>query len=190
MDPFIDRPALPVLNTPRWVLRPITSADTQAVFELFSDPEVTRYWGHPALRNIPEAEAWVARTVEGFRDQSLLEWAIAESAGAPLIGTACLSDWNRTHRRATIGYALRRDRWGQGIISEILPTLLGFAFRKMHLHRVEAEVDPRNHASIRRLEQLGFQLEGRMRERHISDEAIQDELMYALLASDVPALST
>ena len=190
MDPFAGRSALPVMSGPRNVLRPITNADVPAVLELFSNPEVTRYWGHSVLQDTSDAESWVARTMEGFRDRSLLEWAIADSVDAPLIGTACFAEWNRTHRWAKIGFALRHDRWGQGIVSEILPVLLRFGFRELHFHRVEAEVDPRNHASIRGLERLGFRLEGWMRERHIADDGIQDELLYGLLASDVPTLAT
>jgi RimJ/RimL family protein N-acetyltransferase len=48
---------------------------------------------------------------------------------------------------------------------EALQHLLDYLFQTLHLHRVEAEVDPRNQPSARVLERLGFQLEGVLRQR-------------------------
>ena len=48
----------------------------------------------------------------------------------------------------------------------------------------EADVDPRNAASIRTLERLGFQREGYLRERWQVNGEIQDALFYALLRPD------
>ena len=66
-------------------------------------------------------------------------------------------------------------------MSEAVPTLIAFAFGSMGLHRLEADVDPRNARSIRLLEREGFQREGLLRERyHVSGE-IQDAALYGLL---------
>ena len=54
----------------------------------------------------------------------------------------------------------------------------------VRLRRLEADVDPRNAASIRTLERLGFQREGFLRERwHVNGE-IQDAIFYGLLRRD------
>ena len=59
-----------------------------------------------------------------------------------------------------------------------------FAFEELGLHRVEADVDPRNARSLRLLERLGFQQEGLLRERyHVSGE-IQDAALLGLLRTD------
>jgi RimJ/RimL family protein N-acetyltransferase len=55
----------------------------------------------------------------------------------------------------------------------------------MALHRVEADVDPENGASIRLLERLGFQREGYFRERWFTFGSWKDSAMYGLLASDL-----
>jgi RimJ/RimL family protein N-acetyltransferase len=64
---------------------------------------------------------------------------------------------------------------------EATSTLLRFAFEQLSLHRVEADVDPRNEASIRLLEKLGFQREGYLRERWLVGEEINDTVFYGLL---------
>jgi RimJ/RimL family protein N-acetyltransferase len=64
---------------------------------------------------------------------------------------------------------------------EALKALVSHAFETMNLRRLEADVDPRNGASIRSLERLGFQREGFLRERwHVNGE-IQDAHFYGLL---------
>ena len=83
--------------------------------------------------------------------------------------------------RAEIGYAQALAYWGKGYINEALQALLSYAFEEMKLRRLEADVDPRNVASIKTLERLGFEREGYLRERwHVGGE-IQDALFYGLL---------
>jgi RimJ/RimL family protein N-acetyltransferase len=61
---------------------------------------------------------------------------------------------------------------------------LTYAFDVLEFHRIEADVDPRNAASIRTLERLGFQREGYLRERWQVNGEIQDAVFYGLLRSD------
>ena len=60
--------------------------------------------------------------------------------------------------------------------------MLNYAFETLEFHRIEADVDPRNAASIRTLERLGFQREGYLRERWQVNGEIQDSLLYGLAA--------
>jgi RimJ/RimL family protein N-acetyltransferase len=100
------------------------------------------------------------------------------------VGSCTLFQWSAKHRRAEIGYALDRSLWGQGIMTEALTALFDFAFGPLALHRLEADVDPRNARSLAILERLGFAREGLLRERfHVGGE-IQDSLLLGLLARD------
>jgi RimJ/RimL family protein N-acetyltransferase len=119
---------------------------------------------------------WLTRT--------LFQWGIAERAEGALVGTCTLYRWDRTHARAEIGYALRKDSWGRGLASEAVAAVLDFGFERMGLHRVGADTDPRNVASARLLERLGFKHEGLQREtyRHLDEWA--DSALWGLLARD------
>jgi RimJ/RimL family protein N-acetyltransferase len=59
--------------------------------------------------------------------------------------------------------------------------VLAFAFDTLALHRVEADVDPRNARSIRALERAGFEREGYLRERYHVGGELQDAVLYGLL---------
>ena len=177
---------LPSIETPGLVLRQVTDTDLPALFEVFSHVEVTRYWSAPPLPHM-EAAAELARSIDAGRESgALLQWAVTRRGEDRLVGTCTLASINRTHRRCEIGYALGRAHWGLGIMREALPAVLRFAFESLALHRIEADVDPRNAASIGRLKQLGFRLEGELRERYFMGDEVQDSHIYALLRTDAP----
>ena len=69
-------------------------------------------------------------------------------------------------------------------MQEALKALLAYAFDELAMRRIEADVDPRNMASIRTVERLGFQREGYLRERWQVNGEIQDTLFYGLLRPD------
>jgi ribosomal-protein-alanine N-acetyltransferase len=52
------------------------------------------------------------------------------------------------------------------------------------MRRIEADIDPRNVASARLLERLGFVQEGLLRERWMVDDEVSDSAFYGLLESD------
>jgi RimJ/RimL family protein N-acetyltransferase len=174
---------LPLITTARLSLRWIVDEDLQAIYTVFSDPDVMRYWSTPPLRSLDEARELVAEIREGFQRGDLLQWGIARGTDNTIIGTTTLFHIVINHR-AELGYALGREEWGKGYMLEALTGLLGYAFTQMKLHRVEADVDPRNSRSIRTLERLGFKKEGHLRERWKVSGEIQDALFYGLLRSE------
>ncbi|WP_257457876.1 GNAT family N-acetyltransferase [Archangium lipolyticum] len=176
-----DAKTLPTLETPRLRLRWLTEADVPALFELFSHREVTRYWSWAAYTEVAQAEKLLRAIHAFFAERSLFQWGIARREDDKVVGTCTLSDLSQTHRRASLGYALNRACWGQGYGREAVGRVVEFGFTELELNRVEADVDPRNVASIKVLEELGFQHEGRQRERYIIDGEIQDAVMYGLL---------
>ena len=66
-------------------------------------------------------------------------------------------------------------------MNEALQTLVAYAFTTLNLNRLEADIDPRNTASAKTLERLGFQQEGYLRERWIVGDEISDTAFYGLL---------
>jgi [ribosomal protein S5]-alanine N-acetyltransferase len=180
----IDGERLPTLLGTRVRLRWLEPADIGALYDVFSDPEVMRYWSDPPLTCEDDARALLANIERAFMDRSMFQWGVARIADDRVLGTCTLLHVNVTNRRAELGYALGRAHWGQGLMSEALTALLDFAFDGLMLHRLEADTDPRNLPSLRLLERLGFQHEGRLRERwHVGGET-QDTAFYGLLGRE------
>jgi ribosomal-protein-alanine N-acetyltransferase len=172
---------LPTIDTSRVSLRWISAADTDAFYAIYSNPEVMRYWSTPPLANREAAANLINKIQEDWKRRVILKWGIARRTDDQLIGSVTLFNLDFNHRRAEIGYALGRPYWGQGYMHETLQALLAYAFEVLDLHRIEADVDPRNAASIKTLERLGFQREGCLRERWQINGEIQDAFFYGLL---------
>jgi len=177
----MDAKTLPIINTPRTVLRWISEHDVDSLYEIFSDPQVMRYWSTVPLPDREAAAELQREIAEGNESEKMFKWGVALRDSGSVIGTATLFNLNLDNGRAELGYAMGRAYWGKGYMNEALEALVSHAFEVMGLRRLEADVDPRNAASIRTLERLGFQREGFLRERwHVNGE-IQDALFYGLL---------
>ena len=146
-----------------------------------------RYWSSAAWTDEADGVEMLERVRRCFADGSLYQWGVARHSDKTIIGTCTLAHVDAQNRRAEIGFVLRRDQWGQGYMSEATHRLLRFAFEELQLHRLEADVDPRNEASIRLLERLGFQREGYLRERWFVGQEVSDTVFYGLLRSEWPA---
>lgn len=175
-----------ILETQRLYTRKLEKADAEALFDIFSIPEVCRYWSSPAMTDISQAEDFIEETHRGFEDGRLLEWGIIERETDRLIGTCAYASWDKKHRRAEIGFALHRRWWGKGLMKELLSVFIPFGFNELELHRIEADVDPRNIASIKLLEYFGFKKEGCLRERYHLNGELQDAIFYGLLKNEYP----
>jgi RimJ/RimL family protein N-acetyltransferase len=183
-----DASALPTIETERLTLRWLTPADATALFAVFGDPEVCRYWSRPALPDHAAAVALQTEIAELFAARTLFQWGVAERATGDVVGTATLASLTPEHGRAEVGYALARAVWGRGYAREALGALVAFAFAEapvgLGLRRLEADVDPRNPRSARVLERAGFRPEGLQRARYLMAGEAQDAALYGLLRDE------
>ncbi len=174
----------PRLETARLLLRKMRAKDADALFALFSDPRVTRYYDLATFHSSTEAK----QLLESFQHRIGLRWAIAyKEAPDELIGTCGYNIWIQPAQRAVLGYDLLPAHWRQGIMREALKAVLEFGFTSMQLHRVEALTFPENDASSRLLDHLGFRAEGVLRDYQYLHDRYQSMAIYALLAQDRPS---
>jgi ribosomal-protein-alanine N-acetyltransferase len=177
---------MPTLNpvelfTPRLTLRWMIERDIDAHYAVFSDPEVARDWSSGPWTALDQSRDHIAATQAAYADGSGLRLGIELRATGELIGNASLHRFVDASRRCELGYALARAHWGAGYVSEALRALLGHGFAALGLNRIEADVDPRNAASARVLEKLGFRQEGYLPERWIVQGEPADTVYYGLL---------
>ena len=174
----------PVLTTERLVLRETADHDVEAVFAMESDPVAMRYWSRPPMRDLSEARESVERVKTYFPAREGLRWSIVRSPDDRMLGHVSLFNFSEQSGRADIGYGLAREHWKQGIMHEALTAVIDYAFGPMALRRLEADIDPRNHASVRALERLGFAREGLLRERWQVGDEISDTVFMGQLARE------
>lgn len=172
------------LTTARLTLRWMTEADAAALYAIFSDREVTRYWSSGPWTDIAQARSAIDDILRQYEDGSKLRLGIILTQTGEMIGSMNLYDIMHTNRRCDIGYALAPTHWGKGYLSEAMAATLDYAFGELNLNRIEADIDPRNGVSARLLEKMKFTKEGYMRERWIVNGEVCDTVFYGLLKRD------
>ena len=178
-------PTIPVPQMPELRLRWLTDTDLPALQQIFSRPEVVRYMSGDLQDTEQKSREYLLSIRQGFLTGELYQWGLEYSG--EVIGTATLAGLERHPggiHQAEIGFALAPSHWGGGLMRQALPALLEFAFSRLGLHRITADVDPRNSASLRLLEFLGFQREGLMRQRYFHLGEIQDAVIFGLLRDE------
>ena len=175
---------LPTLHGERIALRRLTRDDVDALFAVFGDPEVMRFWSTPPHVDRSEAASLVERIDAAVAARTLFQWGIVPHEVGAVIGTCTLVGIDWSNRRAEIGFALARAHWRRGYATDALRRVLRYAFDELGLTRLEADVDPRNGASLRTLERLGFRREGLLRERWFVAGEVQDSVILGLLARE------
>lgn len=174
-------PLPPILHTARLTLRPLGEGDAPALYTIFSDHEVVRYWSRSAWTDMAQAEAMLAAAADDYAAGSGLRYGIVVSATGELVGVASLFALNRDNRRCELGYVLGSRHWGLGYASEALVPVLDHAFGALDMNRIEADIDPLNTASQRVLEKLAFRREGYMPERWFVHGEPADTAFYGLI---------
>jgi ribosomal-protein-alanine N-acetyltransferase len=173
------------LQGKRVLLREHAPQDLEAVVGYAADPRVARYV--PWQPNTPEmARQFIDQAIEAASERPRLSYvlAVVELEGGRLIGAARIGVESEAHRRADIGYVVRRDRWGEGFATEAARVLVDFGFRDLDLYRIWATAHPDNPASSRVLEKIGMEYEGRIRGHMFVKGAWRDSLAYSILRPD------
>jgi len=172
-----------ILKTDDLQLRPSNPTDAEGMLAMLSDQESMRYWSDQPISDLDAAIEVLDQDLESDAQGNSMCWAITFNGQDKMIGKCILFQFSRENR-AEIGYILNRKYWRQGLTYQALGAVIDFAFNTLKLHRIEADVDTENLASIGLLEKLGFKREGLFRERWRVYDEWQDSLMLGLLKQD------
>ena len=174
--------AFPHLETERLVLRRLYPSDAESLFAILADEELARFYDDEAFTEISQAREQIEAWASGFDEWRSIRWGIAQRGTDKVIGTCGYYGFHGWHRRGSLGYELVRSYWRQGIMTEALDAIIGFAFRKVGLNRIQAVVMPGNEGSEKLLEKLGFRREGVLRDyENWGKKGHVDVLMFSLL---------
>ena len=174
--------SFPKVETRNLVLRRLQDSDSDALFKILADNEVTRYYDEASFTKVSQAGTQIEAWENGFVNKRCIRWGIARKSDGGIIGSCGYYGFHPWHKRASIGYELARPFWRQGIMTEALDAILDLGFNKMELNRIEAVVMPENSASIKLLEKLGFHHEGLLKEyENWGSKGFTDLCMLSLL---------
>lgn len=153
---------IPEITTDRLLLRGFTRDDAEDVFRYASDPEVLRHTTGQTPRSVEDSR----RFIEGLLNKApgVYAWAVRMKNTPRVIGSVefGLGDGET----GSIHYALAREHWNKGLMSEACKAVLDWAFRSHPgLQRVTTAAVAANKASTRVMEKCGMEFQKTVTER-------------------------
>ena len=112
------------------------------------------------------------------------EWVYAIILSGEPVGTIGVDRYQPMFASAEIGYWLRSDLSGRGLMTEAAAALLEHSFAELEIHRLELRAGVENHGSLRIAEKLGFRRGGILRHASRNARAYYDVYVFDLLATD------
>ncbi|WP_436012178.1 GNAT family N-acetyltransferase [Phenylobacterium sp. LjRoot219] len=175
-----DPKRLPILETERLRLQPLAAADVAALIPLMDDREVMAYWDVPVIEE-PALVATIAEhQIAAMAAGQALHWTLRGLADDAFLGCCSLSDIDRWHKRAEVGFVLGRDAWGRGYALEAMQAVVAYAATS-GLRKLGARTHLGNRRSDTLLEKLGFKQEGLLRGYVLRDGERRDCRLFGLL---------
>lgn len=169
-----------ILETERLRLRPLEVADADRLFPILNDPEVMAHWDVPEIDDPDLVRAIVQGQVVDTASGRAFHWTIRTIEDDQFLGACDVSDIDRWHKRAEIGFLLGRGAWGQGYALEAMRSVIAFA-AAMGVRRLAARTHLGNKRSDAVLEKLGFEQEGLWRGHVLRDGEHRDCRLFGLL---------
>ncbi len=174
------REGLPLMVTPRVVLRELRRSDAPALCRVARSPEVARHsWPAPP-------------TVEEF--ERFIEWSWAERAAGrytcfgvvprdsiTAAGIFELRPLQPGFFRAELGYFIDKPLWGTGVFHDGARLMVDFAFNAVGVHRIEVRASVENARSNAALQKIGAHKEGLLRAAFVHDGQYEDQYLWSFV---------
>lgn len=169
------------------LIRPFRAEDIPLVFEAVRESisEVSPWlpWCHADYK-IEETTAFITARDEAWNNGSEYAFGVFDTKTGKFLGGVGLSQINRIHQMANLGYWVRTSCAGRGIASSAARLAARFGLEELKLQRIEILAATENRASQRAAEKAGAVREGVLRKRLLVHGQAQDAVLYSLIAED------
>jgi len=144
-----------VIETIRLLLRKFTGQDADLLFQLNSDPEVTRYTHDPILNHEQAQEILEQVILPQYALYNYGRWAVHLKEDLQFIGW-CGLKFIAERNEVDLGYRFLRSAWGKGYATEAAYASIHYGFEKFRLNTIVGRALPENSGSINVLEKCGM----------------------------------
>lgn len=153
---------LPVLETPRLVLKALTLEAVEAAHRLWTEPGVRLYLWDDEIITPERARVPLSQSEADFERHGFGLWGVYRPPDSRLIGFCGLRQADLMPEPELL-FGLTESEWGKGLAREAATAVLHFGFDRLRLPLIGAATDLPNRASVRLLARLGFSPAGQTR---------------------------
>lgn len=169
----------------RLILRSLRQADAEAIFDVVdADRDHLGQWliWVDSTREVADTRNFIASVEKKRADGGTCAYSIWQDGR--LLGLCGLHDISRVNANGQVGYWLRSDAQGRGVMTQAVESLLTLGFAVLDLERIELRAAEANARSWRIAERLGFSFEGTMRRLIRIRGGFADARLYSLLREE------
>lgn len=170
----------PTIQTERFIIRPFKEADAELWQNWDVDSEIQAHMPEPMneTQDIGEQYEYIKECEE---EEDGYYWSI-ETLDGVIIGTVALTDINEHHKLAEIGIVVGDKKyWGKGVATEVISTVINFAFTEVGVVRISAETEVKNIAVSKVLEKVGFIQDGTFASARVKNGKRVDVKHYGIV---------
>ena len=176
---------IPYLETESLILRQFCREDMSTYLEFMRNPDVHRFLGGGV--NILDREPHITNWLNNInnrllKSKTVFTWCVEYKSEKRVVGRVDLGGFTKKSM-AELSYYFAAEYWGKGFATEAVKEVVRFGFDDLKLHRIQATVMPNNEASLKVLNNAGFQEEGLLRKYYFGKE-FHDAFMMAIIREE------
>lgn len=179
----MQRIKVPIVETNRLIIRPITKEDAYDLYEITSNPNVTRFLTYSPHMSVDESLQSIEERFINADSNNFETYCVELKSNKKMIGMCNFI--SKDYDQVVIGYQFNEDYWNQGIATEALNKVVEVAFNNLEISRIEISHATENIGSQRVIEKAGFKLVGTKRHVPQADGTYLDIKIYDLLKEDL-----
>jgi ribosomal-protein-alanine N-acetyltransferase len=156
-----------VLETQRLTLRHLVHQDLGALYALYRDPEVRRYFPD-GTRTLKETQQELEWFLHGHpRHPQLGLWATVERSSGAFLGRCGLLPWEiEGEHDIELAFLIEKSRWREGFATEAATAIANHARNVLGIQRLVCLIMPGNSASVRVAQKVGMSFERELTDEH------------------------
>ncbi len=155
----------------------------EAIHASIADLQIWMPWAHPGY-SIEDSKMWLDLCREGWEKGTQYSFIAVDVATDEVLGDCSISQINRMHGFANLGYWVRSTATRQGLGSALARRVARFGVEEIRLNRLEILTALGNVASQRVAEKAGATREGVLRSRLVERDKVVDATIFSLTARD------
>ena len=164
------------------VLRALEPEDLEFIYSIENDENIWEVSNTQTPYSRFLIRQYLENAHQDIYEAKQLRLAICEKDGFTAVGLIDLFDFDPVNQRAGVGIIIHSEaNRNKGLGKEALRLLINYAFTKLQLHQLYANIDMENSASISLFTNFGFQQIGVKKDWNKRNNHYSDEALYQLI---------
>lgn len=144
-----------IVQTPRLIIRDYNNDDLEALFRILSDPITMSFWPKPFSRE--DTRSWLLRSIDLYQEYGFGRRAVILEQTDELIGDCGIMSATVDEMEVEdIGWIIASSHWRQGYGTEAAMVMRDYAFKRLNVDTLYANMPWNHYASIRVAEKIGM----------------------------------